>query len=457
MVEFISRRYKVPGGYLEFLKISVPLIISTSIGAFQLFLNRTFLSWYSKESFAASFPAGVTQWAIMSLFIGTFAYVDVFVAQYYGKKEYHSIGPAVWQAVYLSFIASLFVLAISFFAKHFFMILGHPANVAINEGDFFRVLCYGAFGQISCAALAGFYAGRGKTKVILFVGSIGVLINTFLDYCFIFGKFGFPEEGIIGAAVANNITSFIMATLYVILILAPKNRENFNTACFKVDLNFMRRLCRFGFPNGAQFFCDMAGFGIFLLILGTLGIEELTANNIALNINHLIIMPLIGCGIATSVMVGKYLGENKASIARISVLLSYQVVLVYSGVIAVILATFPDLLILPFSSGAGADMIEKIRPITVHLLRLLAIYLLFDGTNIIFSAAIKGAGDTVFVMKVLVILSVLLVIIPTYLIVVVFKMGLLTAWSFMLSYVIGLAISFYLRYRTGKWKKMRVI
>jgi MATE family multidrug resistance protein len=273
----------------------------------------------------------------------------------------------------------------------------------------------------------------------------------------IFGKFGFPEKGIIGAAWANNISSFIMAAAYMFMITSKKNDKIYNTRRFKLNFKFMKRLLRFGFPNGTQFFCDMAGFGIFMLIIGTLGIDELVASNIALNINHLIIMPLVGCGIATSVMVGNYLGRNKASIAQVSVSSAYQIVCLYIAVVAAVLVIFPHQLVYPFSGGSEAELIEKIKPMAVNLLRLLAVYLLFDGINIIFSSAIKGAGDTVFVMKTLIILSIALVIIPTYLIAFVFKLGLYAVWIFMLSYTISLAGSFYFRYRAGKWKKMRVI
>jgi MATE family multidrug resistance protein len=77
--------------------------------------------------------------------------------------------------------------------------------------------------------------------------------------------------------------------------------------------------------------------------------------------------------------------------------------------------------------------------------------------NIIFASAIKGAGDTAFVMKLLITLSVFAAAVPIYLIVIVFKLGVYAGWSIIVFYAIALAVSFYLRYKTYKWKKMRVI
>jgi MATE family multidrug resistance protein len=117
----------------------------------------------------------------------------------------------------------------------------------------------------------------------------------------------------------------------------------------------------------------------------------------------------------------------------------------------------PNVFIYPFSKGAEAEIIEQIRPMTVTLLRFVALYSVFDPMNIIFASAIKGAGDTAFVMKLLIILSVFAAAIPIYITVITLKLGVYAGWSIMVFYAIALALSFYFRYKTYKWKKMRVI
>ncbi|MCA6070823.1 MAG: MATE family efflux transporter [Endomicrobium sp.] len=453
----IKRQYDAAGGYKEFLGIAVPLIFSTGIGAVQLFTDRTFLSWYSQESFAASSPAGTVTWAIMCFFFGTLSYINVFVAQYYGKKEYRSIGPAIWQSIYLAFAAGLIVLFISFFSKAIFMNVGHPYLVACEEVDFFRVLCYGAFPCVAEGAFAGFYSGRGKTRVVFLASLCGVVLNVVLDYCLIFGKFGFPEMGISGAALATNISLIAGCIIYVLLIMSKKNNAIYNTRCFKPDFSFMRRLLRYGMPSGADFFFDTAGFGIFMIIIGNLNRPELAASNIVSIVNHVFIMPIVGCGIATSIMVGNYLGKNKASLAQVSVRSSAYIVYTYVAFVVAILVFFPNQLIYPFSGGAQVDLIENIKPMVVHLLIILAAYIVFDAGNIIFASALKGAGDTMFVMKRLLLFSISFVVLPTYINVALLKQGVYVAWGFLLLPVIALAGSFYFRYKSNKWKKMRVI
>ncbi|GHT32969.1 MATE family efflux transporter [Endomicrobiia bacterium] len=453
----IKSRCNIEGGYKEFLILAVPLAVSTGVNAIQLLTDRIFLSRYSQEAFSASTPAGGAEWAIECFFFGILAYANVFVAQYHGKKEYRSLGPVMWQSVYLALVAAFIALCISFFAKPFFMNIGHPHNTVPQEITFFKVLCYGAFPSTLNAALAGFYSGRGKTKTMLMASICGVTLNIVLDYCLIFGNFGFHEMGIAGAAWATNISLSAVTIIYILLITSKKNSDIYNTRCMKIDFALIKRFLRYGVPNGTEFFFDIAGFTVVTLIVGSIGAEELAANNVVSTVNHTICMPIVGFGMATSAMVGNYLGKNKASIAQESVKSSMHITYTYVLLVALALFFFPDWLISLFSRGTQATLVEHARPIIVNLFIILAVYFVFDAANIIFASAIKGAGDTMFVMKRLLLFSLFLVIIPTYVGIMIFKRGVYTAWVCLLSSVISLAISFYFRYKSNKWKKMRVI
>ena len=85
---------------------------------------------------------------------------------------------------------------------------------------------------------------------------------------------------------------------------------------YKFDIDLLKRILKFGFPNGIQFFVDIAGFAAFILIMGYLGKFDLAASNIAFNINTIAFLPMLGSGIAVSVLVGQYLGRNKPETAE---------------------------------------------------------------------------------------------------------------------------------------------
>jgi MATE family multidrug resistance protein len=117
----------------------------------------------------------------------------------------------------------------------------------------------------------------------------------------------------------------------------------------------------------------------------------------------------------------------------------------------------PDFYIRFFSSKSAPETFEEIREIAVVLLRFVAVYSIFDTMNIVFAAAINGAGDTRFVMIMILIVSTCILIVPTFLLLLVFQASIYTAWIFVTVYVSVLGFGFYFRFLQGKWKSMRVI
>ncbi|MDR1522631.1 MAG: MATE family efflux transporter [Endomicrobium sp.] len=424
------------------------MIISTSAWAFQSFIDRFFLIWYSKDAYAASLPSGLLNCSIINIFAGMVAYVDVFVAQYNGKKEYRSIGNTVWQSFYIAVFSSFALIIFTFFSQDIFNFIGHPKSIICEEVKYFNVLCYGSFTYFALTALSGFYSGRGKTTVVLLVNVVGVLVNIVFDYLLIFGKYGFPEQGITGAAIGTFIGFFVAFILLLIPMISQKNN--------KLYLDTLKRLIRFGLPNGIHMSFDISVFTLFSLAIGTLGKNELVASNMAMNIYNIAYMPLLGFGMTTSIIVGNYLGKNKASTAQIAIKSVIHIPLTYVLILVMLFLMFPDIFIYPFSRGKDAFIIEQIRPIVVILFRFIASSALFEAVGIVFSSAIKGAGDTKFVMQLIIKLA-LFVSALMYLIVGILKMGLYPCWSVLTIYCILIMFFCYKRYKTGKWKHMRVV
>jgi MATE family multidrug resistance protein len=246
--------------------------------------------------------------------------------------------------------------------------------------------------------------------------------------------------------------------LFLALLSSRSNNSTFHTIKgWRLERDLFVRLLRYGFPSGVQFFLEMAGFTAFVLLVGRLGIASLAATNIAFNINTLAFMPMIGCGIAVSVLVGQYLGGDNSDHAQSAVYSGFHLTLAYMLSIAAAYVLVPDVFVAPFALRADPGGFSEIYGYSIILLRFVAVYSVFDTMNIVFCSAIKGAGDTRYVMLVTVILSVFVFVMPVYLAVVVFELGLMIAWVFATAYIILLGLIFYLRFLGGKWKTMRVI
>ena len=356
----ISGRFRNEGGYVDILTIAIPLIFTTGSWALQNFIDRMFLNWYSKEALAASTPAGILNFTLVSLFLGTVSYVSTFVAQYYGSDQNKMVGPVLWQALYISAISGVIIMLFIPFSNDIFAVVGHGGRVQEYESLYFRILCLGAIPLVASSAMSGFFSGIGKTWVIMVANFAATAENLVLDYLLIFGNFGFPRMGIEGAAIATALSSCVSFLIYAAVMFRPSYNATFNTkGGWRFDMQLFKRLIRFGLPNGVQFFLDMMGITLFVLIVGRLGTDNLAATNIALNVNTIAFMPMIGLGITVSVLVGQYLGMNNPDRAEYSVFSGLHIAILYMGAVSLLYVLAPDIFISLFAAGTDGEQFKS--------------------------------------------------------------------------------------------------
>lgn len=458
MIAYLRRRWSAGGGYREFLLLAFPLILSTTSWSVQHFVNRVFLTWYSTEALAAALPAGLTSFIFLSLFFGTAQYANTFVAQYIGAQRPERVGPAVWQGVYLALLSGLCGLGLAQISAPLFELVGHAPTIRQEETTYFRVLCYGIGPFVLSTACSCFFSGRGQTWAVLWVNVAGTAVNVVLDYGLIFGNWGLPEWGIRGAAWATNISAACTALLFLGLMLRRPYREQYATLRgWKLDPGLFGRLLRFGGPNGINFMLDILSFSLFVLLVGRIGTVELAATNLAFNINSLAFMPLIGGSIAAATMVGQRLGQNQPEEAEYCIWTCFHLALFYMGGMSLAYVLLPDLFLSPFGLRSQGAEFEAARSLAVWLLRIVGIYCVFDAMYMSFTAALKGAGDTRFLMWVSVVMGWVLLVIPSWVALIYFAAHLYLLWGFMCFYIISMGVVFFYRFRAGQWKRMRVI
>ena len=415
LVKLVKNRWYMESGYREVLQIAFPLILSTGSWTIQHFIDRIFLTWHSQEAIAASMPASMLSWTVTSLFVGTASYINTFVAQYFGAKRYDRIGASVWQGLYLALFSAPLILIFYPLSDGLFQLIGHQKSVQGLETIYFKMLLFGSPFAVVANAISGFFSGRGKTWVVMWINIAGMFSNIILDYLLIFGNFGFPELGIKGAGIATVIATMITAILFFVYMIRPSMNEKFCTLKnWKFEKELFKRLLRYGVPSGMQFFLEIIAFTIFIMFVGNIGTTELAASNIAFNINMLAFLPMFGMSLAVSALVGQRLGENRPEAAEKTTWSAFHIGFTYFGILALSYVLIPELFLLPFALQSDMEMFHPIARLATILLRFVAIYSLFDAANMIFSGALKGAGDTRFVAIVSIGLSWILMVIPCF-------------------------------------------
>lgn len=454
----IKARWPGEAGYRQLLKVAFPLIVSSGSTSLMLFIDRMLLSWYSNEAIAATLPAGLLHWTLICPFFGMAMYTSTFVAQYTGAKRPERVGASIWQGLYLCIVGSVALPALSPLADSFFALVGHAPRIQEMESSYFKILCFCSFFFLTNAVLSSFYAGRGKAWTIVWINFLAMFLNTLFDYAWIFGNWGFPELGIKGAGYATLASSGVGSLIYFFLVLSRANDSAYATkSAWRFEFDLIRRMVKYGFPAGIHFFLDVIGFTIFIMLIGRLGVAESAATNIAHQIHLLGLLPLVGLGIANTILVGQYQGAKQSHLAEKATYSSIQLATFYNIVAACSYVFLPLLFIGPFFLARQEPPSEELLQIITNLLKFIALFTFFDALVILTSGTLKGAGDTKFVMRTLTITSVTLVIIPTVLIVEVYRLPLYYAWSILAVNQICLSVIFLLRFRSGRWKDNQVI
>ena len=449
-----------PEDYREVLRVCLPLVLSMSATTVMEFTDRVFLSNYSIDAIAAAVPAGITSYVFLAFFGGVSGYAGVFIAQYYGSGTHGRIGGVLWQGLWFSLFAGIicWLLAITA-AKPIFALAGHAEAIRVLEEIYFSILCKGAFLHIGVNVLSAFFTGRGITRPVMLITFMSVLLNIPLDYAMIYGKWGMAELGITGAALATVSSWGVSFLLLAILIFTRKNERNYRAfSSWPLDWDLMARLLRYGIPGALQFTVDILAFTIFILLVGRIDTVALAATNIVLSINAVAFMPSMGVSQGVSVMVGQALGRRDAAGAGRSINSAIHLLLAYILLVDLFFIFFPGTALAPFVGHVGSpEQIEDVMATGRQLLRIISLYLFMDALYMTYSGALKGAGDTRFLMASISISSILFLILPVYIGITWLDMDVIGAWLFVLLFVMVLFLLAAGRYRAGKWRHMLVI
>jgi MATE family multidrug resistance protein len=446
------------GGGREVLALAYPLILSQMSFTIQVFVDRLFLTWYSPEAVAGAVTALFTVWTVIGLCIGAGEYTTTFVAQYLGAGRPERIGAAVWQGIYFAAAAGVVIASLLPLVEPVFALAGHAPELRVHEVAYARVILVGGFPIVLIATLASFFAGRGQTLVILVVNVLATLVNATLDYLWIFGHGGFPRMGVAGAAWATILSQVFGSLVYLAIILRAEHRRVYRTlAAWRLEPALFGRLLRFGLPAGLQFSMEILAFAVFMVIVGRLGTAPLAASGIAFNLNMIVFMPMLGFGLAVSSLVGRYLGAERPHLAERATWSALWMCLVYMLACCALYVSAPRLLLAPYAAGAAAGSFAEVADLSVVLLRFVALYSLFDMLNVLFAAALKGAGDTAYPVAATIVLAWTVMLLPTYVLVERGGHGVYAAWSAAAAYVFCVGLLMYRRFRRGHWRSMRVI
>jgi MATE family multidrug resistance protein len=237
---------------------------------------------------------------------------------------------------------------------------------------------------------------------VLGVNGLATLVNVVLDFVFIFGMLGFPAWGIFGAGLATTLSIFLKAICYGALIYRKGEWQTYgwNSIERMIEGPLMGRFLLFSTPAGLQHLLESGTFLVIVLKIGQLEPAALAATTMAINFNMVAFVPLIGVSIAASVLVGHHLTRAGPTLAARATRSALVVSMSYAMVSAIVYLVAPHwLLSLYFSSSLTAATKQiAVQETVVVLLRFVAAYCMIDAVQLTLAGALRGAGDTWYVL-----------------------------------------------------------
>jgi len=453
----LGRLWRGDAGGKEVLALGLPLILSMMSVTIQHFVNRIFLTWWSAEAVAGVTTGGFAIYVLTGLFNGTAEYATPFVSQYVGAKREDRIGAVVYQAAYFAALAGVMGWILSYFVTPLFDAVGHAPLMRVHEIAYARIMLRGTFAVVLMVAFSTYFAGRGRTRVVLGVTLFATALNILFDWVLIFGKFGFPALGTVGAAYSTVLCQGIGAFTYLILILRSPERMAHGFLDYRFQPRIFLRLLKLGVPSGLQPSLEILAFTLFMFVIGNIGVAPLAATSIAFNLNSIVFLPAVGLGYGVSTLVARYLGMHRPALADRAIKSGLVISQVYMLVCSAAYVLLPAFLLAPYAAGADPGRFAEISRIATVLLRFVAFYSIFDMVNVICAGGLKGAGDTRFPMTATVVTSWVVMLLPTWWFCVHGGRGVYVAWVFATLYVVVLGVVMFVRYRRGAWQSLQVI
>jgi MATE family multidrug resistance protein len=368
------------------------------------------------------------------------------------------VGRVLWQALFISFVGVLIFIAAFFASEAIFALAGHEHHIQAMEVEYFSILCLGGIFPLITASLSCFFSGRGRTRPIMVANIVVALVNIPMDYILIFGKFGFPAMGITGAAIATILAWSVGSVIIAIMVFRKEHEAKYKVWSSRgLDIPMLLRILRYGIAGGIEYFLEFAGYTLFIFMVGSLGATHLAVSNIIGSISSCGFLPCLGLHMATSALVGQAMGRKDPAAAARVTNSALHLALVYMSLMALLFLLIPGVFMDLFRPGSmSVEEFALIKAKGQMILYFLAIYYIADAFALIYYGCLKGSGDVWFVMLSMAFGATCLVLGAKYSL--HFFPGSLSAlWVVFSLYIILLAIISGARFKSGRWKKKRIL
>ncbi|WP_339665095.1 MATE family efflux transporter [Maribacter arcticus] len=380
------------------IKLSVPVILGMLGHTFVQLADNIMVGQLGTAELAAVSLGNSFVFIAMSLGIGFSTAITPLVAEADGASNKKDAKSALKHGLVLCTVLGLTLFGLILLSKPVMHIMNQPVEVVALALPYLDLAAFSLVPLIIFQAFKQFSEGLSQTKYPMYATIGANIINIILNYLLIFGNFGFPEMGVVGAAIGTLVSRIIMV-FYLWFILKRKEKFKYYVTGFnfaKIEKKVMKKIIQLGFPSSLQMFFEVGIFTSAVWLSGVLGKNAQAANQIALNLSSMTFMFGMGLGIAAMIRVGNQKGlTNFTELRRIAqsiFLLTFLLEIFFAILFLLGRYWFPSLY-LDINDVANITDNTEVIVIAAELLLVAAFFQISDGIQVVVLGALRGLQD----------------------------------------------------------------
>ncbi len=437
----------LPKTHQKILKLSIPAAINSLLDMLQVITDLIMVGRISAFAVAAvglGLQSLMFVFAILTLLhVGTSALLSRFAGSGHKKRASTGLATLLQFAFYLSLPMMLLWY---FLASHVYGWFGTAPEVVLLGEAYVQMLTWMLpFVFVKLVFVTALNA-TGDTKTPMYVKIVSIVLNVFLNYLFIFGNLGFPELGVMGAAVGTVIVNILELVVYLWLYL---NKKMPYLPMLHYSKTLLKRALKVGIPASFERSLTFGSFMLFTVIIAHYGTAVLAGYQIGLRVEGLAFMPGIGFTIAAMALMGQGLGAKKPEQSKEDVLLVLKYTVGFMFILSFFMVFMPEKIVWLFTDDA-----ETIKEASLYL-RIVGVSQIPLAFNFVLSGALRGAGDSKRTLKINLISLWFVRILPAFLLSWYFE-NILFVYLAMISDTFVKAIWLWVTFDKGEWMRVKV-
>ncbi|MEX2590557.1 MAG: MATE family efflux transporter [Chitinophagales bacterium] len=437
--------------YRDIWKLAYPIILASIAQTFISVSDTAFMGRVGEVELAA---IGMVSVYYLILFMIGFSYTkgtQIMVARRVGEKKFKSAGFIFDHSMFSVLIIAVALFLIMRFGSTYAMeLLVQDIHIQKAGTTYLEARSFGLLFSFTGSVFLAFYMGIGRTPFLLFNILVMSALNITLNYLLIFGKFGFPEMGISGAAWASNIAEAVALLMFAVhTVMAKLSKKYHLFKMRRVSVQLIKNITQLAFPIVLQTIISLSSWMIFFTFVEKMGAHEMAVSSVVKSIYMVIGIPAWGLSTTANTVISNLMGQNRQAEVTSALKKIIYMSLLFALLLALLCGFFPEICLAFYTNNP--TVIAAGVPVLYVCLGALFVY----SVSTVLYHGVISTGST----RASLFIELITVVIYLGFIISIFNIdgvSLPTVWISEIFYWFVLMVLTFIYLKTGHWKNIKI-